>query len=183
MQLKAGAQIAKTILSPMTQIRNFTTASFFPLASGLIGGPVKFKDAFKIVADDIFQGAKTDADKLARIENLISRGVIDQNIQVQEIKKLLDKAQGGKLSFEAAMESKVMKKLTDIYQGSDNIWKVYTDNFYQGALKQAFSIDPKVFKNMAQGAKRNKLEIKSKTASHPIIKRTILAQFLFFNRK
>lgn len=160
MQLKAGAQIAKTILSPMTQIRNFTTASFFPLASGLIGGPVKFKDAFKIVADDIFQGAKTDADKLARIENLISRGVIDQNIQVQEIKKLLDKAQGGKLSFEAAMESKVMKKLTDIYQGSDNIWKVYTDNFYQGALKQAFSIDPKVFKNMAQGAKRNKLETK-----------------------
>jgi len=160
MQLKAGAQISKTILSPMTQIRNFTTASFFPLASGLIGGPVKFKDAFKIVADDIFAGAKTNADKLAKIENLISRGVIDQNVQVQEIKKLLDKAQGGRLSFEAAMESKVMKKLTDIYQGSDNIWKVYTDNFYQGALKQAFSIDPKVFRDMAKGTKRSKLETK-----------------------
>jgi Flp pilus assembly protein TadG len=150
MQLKAGAQISKTILSPMTQIRNFTTASFFPLASGLIGGPIKFKDAFKIVADDIFQGAKTDADKLARIEELISRGVIDQNIQVQEMKKLLDKAQGGKLSFNGAMESKVMRKLTDIYQGSDNIWKVYTDNFYQGALKQAFGIDPKLFREMAK---------------------------------
>jgi hypothetical protein len=160
MQLKAGAQISKTILSPMTQIRNFTTASFFPLASGLIGGPVKFKDAFKIVADDIFAGAKTNADKLAKIENLISRGVIDQNIQVQEIKKLLDKAQGGKLSFEAAMDSKVMKKLTDIYQGSDNIWKIYSDNFYQGALKQAFGIDPKVFRNMAKGTKRTKLETK-----------------------
>ena len=40
MSLKAGAQISKTILSPMTQVRNFTTASFFPLASGLIGGKV-----------------------------------------------------------------------------------------------------------------------------------------------
>ena len=32
MTLKAGAQIAKTILSPVTQVRNFTTASVFPLA-------------------------------------------------------------------------------------------------------------------------------------------------------
>lgn len=151
MQLKAGAQISKTILSPMTQIRNFTTASFFPLASGLIGGPVKFKDAFKIVADDIFAGAKTNAEKLTKIENLISRGVIDQNVQVQEMKKLLDKAQGGRLSFERAMESKVMRKLTDIYQGSDNIWKVYTDNFYQGALKTAFGVDPKIFRDMVKG--------------------------------
>ncbi|MAL11151.1 MAG: hypothetical protein CMF74_15975 [Maricaulis sp.] len=45
MALKAGAQISKTILSPMTQIRNFTTASMFPLANGLIGGRIGFKDA------------------------------------------------------------------------------------------------------------------------------------------
>ena len=160
MQLKAGAQISKTILSPMTQIRNFTTASFFPLASGLIGGPIKFKDAFKIVADDIFAGAKTNADKLSRIENLISRGVIDQNVQVQEIKKLLDRAQGGKLSFEAAMESKVMRKLTDIYQGSDNIWKIYADDFYQGSLSQALGLDPKILQQMPKGARRTKLETK-----------------------
>ena len=31
MTVKAGAQIAKTIFSPMTQIRNVSTASFFPL--------------------------------------------------------------------------------------------------------------------------------------------------------
>jgi len=29
----------------MTQIRNFTTAAMFPLASGLIGGRVGFRDA------------------------------------------------------------------------------------------------------------------------------------------
>jgi len=160
MQLKGGAQIAKTILSPMTQIRNFTTASFFPLASGLIGGKVRFKDGFKVVADDIFNGAKTNTEKLARIEDLVNRGVIDQNIQVQEIKKVLDKAQTGRLSFDRAMESKIMRKLTDIYQGSDNIWKIYADNFYQDALKTAFGIDPTVFRNMAKGTKRTKLETK-----------------------
>ena len=31
-----------------------------------------------------------------------------------------------------------MQKLTDIYQGADNFWKIYSDNFYQGALKTAF---------------------------------------------
>ena len=36
------------------------------------------------------------------------------------------------------MDSKVMQKLTDVYQGADNYWKIYSDNFYQGALKSAF---------------------------------------------
>ena len=57
MQFKAGGQIAKTIFSPMTQIRNVTTASFFTLASGLIGKRSSVSDAFKTVADDIFTGA------------------------------------------------------------------------------------------------------------------------------
>ena len=138
MTLKAGAQISKTILSPMTQVRNFTTASFFPLASGLIGGKVGFKDAWRLTAGDIFQGAKTDKQKLAKIENLINRGVIDQNINVQEMKRVLESAKDGKITFNTLMNTKIMQKLTDIYQGADNFWKIYSDNFYQGALKTAF---------------------------------------------
>jgi hypothetical protein len=138
MSLKAGAQISKTILSPMTQVRNFTTASFFPLASGLIGGKVGFKDAWRLTAGDIFQGAKTEADKIAKIENLINRGVIDQNINIQEMRRVLDSAKDGKISFNSLMNTKIMQKLTDIYQGADNFWKIYSDNFYQGALKTAF---------------------------------------------
>jgi len=138
MTLKAGAQISKTILSPMTQVRNFTTASFFPLASGLIGGKVGFKDAWRLTAGDIFQGAKTDKQKLAKIENLINRGVIDQNINVQEMKRVLEKAKDGKITFNTLMNTRIMQKLTDVYQGADNFWKIYSDNFYQGALKTAF---------------------------------------------
>ena len=153
MSLKAGAQISKTILSPMTQVRNFTTASFFPLASGLIGGKIGFKDAWRLTAGDIFQGAKTEADKLGRIENLISRGVIDQNINIQEMRRVLESAKDGKISFNKLMNTKIMQKFTDIYQGADNFWKIYADNFYSGALKTAFGNPETIIKGSAEYSK------------------------------
>ena len=150
MSLKAGAQISKTILSPMTQVRNFTTASFFPLASGLIGGRIGFKDAWRLTGDDIFKGAKTDLEKIARIENKIKNGVIDQNINVQEMRRVLESAKDGKISFQKLMNTKIMQKLTDIYQGADNFWKIYADNFYQGALKTAFGNPETLIKGSKQ---------------------------------
>jgi hypothetical protein len=157
MTLKAGAQISKTILSPMTQVRNFTTAAMFPLASGLIGGKIGFKDAWRLTGEDIFAGAKTNAGRIQAIERLIDRGVIDQNINVQEMKRVLSNAKDGKINFTEMMNSKPMQKLTDIYQGSDNYWKIYSDNFYQGALKTAFG-DPTAF---VKGSKQQAQYIKN----------------------
>jgi hypothetical protein len=143
MTLKAGAQIGKTVFSPMTQIRNVTTASFFPLASGLIGGRASLAQSWKLVADDIFTGAKTNLKALnSEIDDMVTRGVIDQNIQVNEIRAILSKAQNGTISFESFLNNPTVKKFVDVYQGGDNIWKVYSDKFYQSALKDAFG-DPK----------------------------------------
>lgn len=140
MSVKAGAQIAKTIFSPMTQVRNVTTASFFPLMSGLIGSRASISDSFKLVAEDIFTGAKTNLPKLnSEIEDMVRRGVIDQNIQVNEIRGILNKAKDGAISMESFMNNPTVKKFVDVYQGGDNIWKVYSDKFYQSALKDAFS--------------------------------------------
>jgi hypothetical protein len=138
MALKTAAQISKTILSPVTQIRNFTTASMFPLASGLIGGKIGFRDAWRFTGEDIFGGATTEAGKIAAIENRIQRGIIDQNVNVQEMKRVLQSAKDGTMTFNKMMNSKVMQRLTDVYQGSDNYWKIYADNFYQGAFNQSF---------------------------------------------
>jgi hypothetical protein len=138
MTIKAAAQISKTVLSPVTQIRNFTTASMFPLASGLIGGKIGFKDAWRLTGEDIFGGATTEAGKIAAIEDRIRRGIIDQNVNVQEMKRVLKSAKDGDMTFSKMMNSKVMQKFTDVYQGADNYWKIYADNFYQSAFDQSF---------------------------------------------
>ncbi len=54
------------------------------------------------------------------------------------MKRVLEKAKDGKITFNTLMNTRIMQKLTDIYQGADNFWKIYSDNFYQGALKTAF---------------------------------------------
>jgi hypothetical protein len=153
MSIKAGAQISKTILSPMTQVRNFTTAALFPVANGLIGGRIGFKDAWSLTGQDIFQGLKTDVEKIAKIERIIERQIVDQNINVQEMKRVLERAKDGKISFNKMMNTNIMQKLTDIYQGADNFWKIYSDNFYQGSLKTAFGDPTAIITGAKQGTK------------------------------
>ena len=155
MNLKAGAQVSKTILSPTTQVRNFTTASFFALANGLIGGKIGFKDAWRIISNDVLGSARGNVEQIAKLENLIRRGVIDQNMVLGDINAVMKQAKEGKLSFEGMMNHPVMKKFTSVYQGADNYWKIYADDFYQGTMRTAMgnpddiiamtkSIDPKV---------------------------------------
>ena len=144
MSVKATGQIGKTIFSPMTQIRNVSTASFFPLASGLIGGRTSLGDSFKLLADDLFPGKNVDAVKLARsLSDRIERGVIDTNIEVNEIKTILQQAKDGKFTLSSLMNNPTVKKAFDLYQGGDNVWKLYADDFYQDALDTAFKFNPK----------------------------------------
>ena len=150
MSVKAAGQIGKTVFSPMTQVRNVSTASFFALASGLIGGRVSLTDSFKLMADDIFPGKYISAADVAKkMEDRIARGVVDQNIEVNEIKTILQKAKDGKFTLSALMEAPIVKKAFDLYQGGDNVWKVYADDFYQDALKTAFQWSPRGLKGDA----------------------------------
>jgi hypothetical protein len=140
MSVKAAGQVGKTVFSPMTQIRNVSTASFFALASGLIGGRASLTDAFKLLADDLFPGKFIKVGDVAKkMEDLIRRGVVDQNIEVNEIKNILDKAKKGNFTLQALIENPIVKRAFDLYQGGDNVWKIYADKFYQSALKDAFS--------------------------------------------
>ena len=45
---KSFIQVGKTLLSPQTQVRNVTSASFFALMNGHIGGNASVVDAMKI---------------------------------------------------------------------------------------------------------------------------------------
>jgi len=144
MSVKATGQIGKTVFSPMTQIRNVSTASFFALASGLIGGKTSLGASFKLLADDLFPGKNVSAAKLARIlSDRVERGVIDTNIEVNEIKTILQQAKDGKFSLSALMSNPTVKRAFDLYQGGDNVWKIYADDFYQDALDTAFKFNGK----------------------------------------
>ena len=58
MQGKIAVQIGKTLYSPQTQVRNVTSASFFSLMNGHIGGKASVTDAMRIVLDDIFKAGQ-----------------------------------------------------------------------------------------------------------------------------
>jgi len=142
MSVKATGQIGKTVFSPMTQIRNVSTASFFALASGLIGGRTSLGASFKLLADDLFPGKNVSAAKMADIlSERIQRGIIDTNIEVNEIKTILQQAKDGKFSLSALMNNPTVKRAFDLYQGGDNVWKLYADDFYQDALDTAFKFN------------------------------------------
>jgi hypothetical protein len=150
MSVKAAGQIGKTVFSPMTQVRNVSTASFFALASGLIGGRVSLTDSFKLMADDIFPTKFISAADVAKkMEDRIARGVVDQNIEVNEIKTILEKAKDGKFTMSALVNHPIVKKAFDLYQGGDNVWKIYADDFYQDALGTAFQYSSKGLKGDA----------------------------------
>jgi len=139
MKIKAGAQLGGTVFSPLAQVRNVTGNSFIAMVNGLYGGRTSLSDSFKIVAQDIFRGAKTDLKKLNEVfDDLIARNVTDQNIQMTELKKMLQTANRGEISFDTFMNTPLVKKAVDIYAGADNGWKIFGDSFYQNALTDAF---------------------------------------------
>jgi len=144
MVLKSGVQFGKTVLSPMTQIRNVTSASMFAFGNGIIGGRTNIVDAFRFIADDIAgtEGALTAKKFQEVVESKIRRGVLDENVITGELKKVLSKSSQGAFAtvddfMNFIMKNKFMKKATDFYAGGDNVWKFYADEFYMQALKPA----------------------------------------------
>jgi len=159
MVAKSGAQITKTILSPQGQVRNFTGGGLYVFANGLLGGRVSMKDAAREIMSDLFNYTSKNPEEIkAMIASDIKRGiskdvegvmnylndakkygVIDQNVIVNELGQVMTDFSKGKMSFEAMMNNKFMKKLSSIYQGSDNFWKVFSDKFYTAALRPAMN--------------------------------------------
>jgi hypothetical protein len=153
LQLKAGAQLAKTVLSPATQVRNVTSAGLFAVANGHFGTYSDLFGALKMNLDDIFgPGAKTDLEELfIRTERKVEVGAIDDNLIIEEITKLLGDIRANKIStidglVEKLSSTKLMKTLTKIYAGGDNLWKWQGHEYTMSQLK-TFIKTPQDVKN------------------------------------
>jgi len=150
LQLKTGVQYGKTVLSPETQVRNFYSAGFFPLARGLIGGRASVTDGIKMVVDDIWNAGKGDAQsELRLLENIregIKYGVLDESIVASELNAVLKEVKNGAYKnidqlAKFLEKNPITEKAQRLYAGGDNVWKWYTYNWYKSFLKDLFKND------------------------------------------
>jgi len=83
MKLKGITQFNKTILSPITQVRNVTSASLFALANGNVGAGANIFESVGLVIRDLAN--KTDEEGLEYLTDLQRRGLIGSSAELREI--------------------------------------------------------------------------------------------------
>jgi len=145
LQFKVGVQIGKTLYSPQTQVRNVTSASFFSLMNGHIGGRASVTDAMQIVARDIFKAGGNKIDEVEfnnYVEKLVRLGVWDENVVAAEMKSVLQDLKSNAINTTDKLFDRLMKmtptdKVARLYAGGDNLWKGYGFEFGKSQLSQA----------------------------------------------
>ena len=153
---KAGSQIAKTILSPLTHVRNLLSAGAFVAANGAafpnygdiklllpqsLGGSGVAKQAYDLTGKRIFGTLSKDDETLT--QTLLKVGVIDSAVQPGETKRLLGDILVDPAAVERGLYNKVPKdvasktkrgllktyaKLQDAYVAEDDFWKIINWN-------------------------------------------------------
>ena len=144
---KGATQVAKTILSPFTHVRNFLSATAFAAANGAIlpsltdiqtlapkalGGKGVLGDAYKLTAGRVFGTLPEEqARNFARYQRL---GIVGTQVEAGEIARLTRDIAGGASGAKALQKleklpsgvKKVFGKLQESYIAEDDFWKITT---------------------------------------------------------
>ena len=126
---KATSQIAKTILSPITHVRNFVSAGAFAAANGIVPGvtvgPQEMKAAFNALQ---IPGQRINNE---RYRELLELGVVNSNVAVGDLTRLLKDVQfGDTVTSDRALRSffkplsKIKSVTQDFYTAEDDFWKM-----------------------------------------------------------
>jgi hypothetical protein len=158
LRAKGATQYAKTVLSPVTQIRNFTTATLFATMQGNIGKGANLLESVKIAFSDLKNLPPEEA--VTRLKEYDRLGLLGTQPEIQEIKKLIDEGFGFQGSNEVIngqrvgrefgsrftdntfgnfLNKKVLKKLEKAYQASDNTFKIYNFEFEKTKLNNVLT--------------------------------------------
>ena len=144
---KAGAQVAKTVLSPTTHIRNFLSASSFSIANGTL-----FMDP-RIVAKAMKEAAKTvqfglrSPEGMKEYRKLLRGGVVNTNTKMGDYQALLKDLElnpdGGFTTsgFKKMLRAlaRVTKPAQDLYTLEDDLYKVYNYHIEKARLGNAYA--------------------------------------------
>jgi hypothetical protein len=152
---KGATQAGKTVFSPTTQIRNFTSASFFALHNGHVGRPFgktehSFADIIRSHIDEVFPTGKITKEALNDFARQRARsvelGVTQTNVRGREIEDLLKDYLTGDTRFGTVAgfarylkQTPLFEKSQELYMKGDDIWKDYGWRFSQSQLKGIFS--------------------------------------------
>jgi hypothetical protein len=143
LQAKGAAQAAKTVYSPITQVRNFISGAFLTMANGNMMRGMPFWDSLHLTAGKSANLADADFRQLYELTGNL--GLRDQNITVNEFRNLL--REGSDLSVAGKVESlgrTVMERvpfarsLERLYSGSDTFWKITNWNAERAKYANAF---------------------------------------------
>jgi hypothetical protein len=151
---KGIAQVAKTILSPVTHFRNLFSATGFSAANGIMfENPKVVANAFKESFGALQIGTRS-AEGNARYQKLLRLGVVNSQVELADIKNLLkDVRFGENLNLDKPLESmgkklfglgargakKFMKGAEDLYTAEDDLFKIANFAVERSRLKNAYT--------------------------------------------
>src|SRR6056300_289535 len=151
---KGAAQVAKTILSPVTHFRNLFSATGFSAANGIMfEDPRVVAKAFKEAFGDLQVGTRSEAANES-YRKLLKLGVVNSQVQLGDIKNLLrDVRFGENLNIDKPLESmgkklfgagvrgakKGMKFAEDLYTAEDDLFKIANFAVERSRLKNAYA--------------------------------------------
>jgi hypothetical protein len=152
LRAKGFTQFGATVLSPVTQIRNVTTAGLFSTMQGNVGRGANLWESMRLVFNNLPQGQVTDMfTKLQRL------GVVGSQAELREMQDLISKGFGfdqparmlGGLPTGRRIGSRWTdnpigafvagsgRKAQNLYQAGDDLWKVYNFQFERRKLLDA----------------------------------------------
>jgi len=171
---KGFSQKVKTVYSPITQIRNVTSAALFAGAQGNVGRGANVFESVALVFENIRKSSPED--RAAFFQELQELGVVGTQAQLRELERTVEdglsyytkgdvddlginlaqkKSRGAALQFLGSRLGRLDKRARDLYQGGDDIWKIYNFDFERSKLINAFDGDINAAEAFAksQGAK------------------------------
>lgn len=127
LQAKGLSQMSKTVLNPLSQVRNFASGTFMVGANGNLPRTAELGEAFNAVFKKINALSDAESDKFYTM--IGDLGLVDENLAVNEMKLLLRETQGMKSEKAATSLNSLIEKvplvkpLQKIYSDTDTYWK------------------------------------------------------------
>jgi hypothetical protein len=131
LQLKGLSQMTKTVLNPLSQVRNFLSNTFVVGANGLLGRNMGiFESGQVLVANAI-----DSPEQFKLLKAMQDEGAIGQNIQINELRRLMEEQTEQGVSSMLGKAGRVVREKIPVvgptvkfmektYQLGDDYWKV-----------------------------------------------------------